>query len=790
MKGYYWSVLLLFLSSIAFGQYTLTGKVSDVKTNEPLAFANLTFNNKQKFVATSDIDGKFSITSAEEILAISCTYIGYEKQTLSLQKLTKSIIIALQSSNALDEVIIKPGENPANRIIRKVIENKNRNNPENISSITYTSYNKIVYDLETEGETQRDIENLQAKKAMGTHLFMMESVSERKFIAPDISEEVVTGSRVSGFKNPSFASLATDLQPFSFYKDNIKLFDVQYLNPISNGSLKKYNFRIEDTIFQQRDTVYVISFQPKKDKNIEGLKGTLYINTNKYAVQNVIATPFEKTKIYIRIQQQYTLVDKKYWFPEQLNYALSVNGYITADGRSYISNVATDIPLRRKDFALETVRIDPSATKKDSAFWDNYRIKELSDEEKRTYVKIDSIGESNNFDKILSIVVKVTQGRVPIGMFDIDLSKTIVFNKYEGFRPGIGILTNEKLLEDWQFGGFFGYGKKDYEWKYGGEITYTASKKNEFTIGAKYQNNLAETGSYGLNYSGQNILNLRNFIAFQMDKIEQENLTIGFRALRYTQWRFGLSRTETTPQYVYQFQDEGKTYLKYVNSDLRVDMRFAFKEKIVHSLNQRVSAGSKYPVFYLSYSRGLKNVFDGDFNYNKIEARIEQTFFTKNFGNTKFRLEGGYIDNPLPYGLLFTGEGSYNKDYPYLMPNYFQTMLPYEFLSDRYANLFLSHNFGTLLFQAGNFRPALSVHNNIGWGDLSHNASHQFIGFKTKNKVFTEAGLQLDSLYKINYLDIGYLGFGVGAYYRYGAYENPEFDDNIAYRFTMTFSIK
>src|SRR5690606_1962654 len=166
--------------------------------------------------------------------------------------------------------------------------------------------------------------NRKAKGALlkDSPLFIMESVSERKFIAPDISEEIVIGTKVSGFQNPSFASLATDLQPFSFYKDNIKLFDIQYLNPISKGSLKKYRFKIEDTLFQNKDTVYIISFQPQKNKNFEGLKGSLYISTNKYAVQNVIATPFEKGKIDIKIQQQYTFVDNKYWFPEQLNYAL------------------------------------------------------------------------------------------------------------------------------------------------------------------------------------------------------------------------------------------------------------------------------------------------------------------------------------------------------------------------------------------------------------------------------------------------------------------------------------
>ncbi len=785
----YLFILLAFVNS-AFSQATLSGKIIDAETKEPLAFANLLFNHKQNFTATSDIDGKFSVVSSERITSITCSYVGYDKLVFNVGKDTNGIVISLKSSNALDEVVITPEDNPAIAIIRKVIANKDKNNPENISSFRYTSYNKIVYDLQTEGDTKRNKQNLEAKKSMKSHLFMMESVSERKFIAPDISEEVVTGSRVSGFKNPNFASLATDLQPFSFYKDNIKLFDIQYLNPISKGSLKKYNFRIEDTIFHNRDTVYVISFKPKRDKNFESLKGTLYINTNKYAVQNVIASPFEKAKIDIKIQQQYAFVNNKYWFPEQLNYKLSFNDYIEADGRSYIKDVELEIPLRRKDFAIESVRIDKLATKKDSLFWDNNRPEELSQLENETYKKIDSIGQADNFDRMLSMVTKAVQLKIPIGIFDLDISKTFIYNRYEGWRPGIGLLTNEKFSDNWRLGGFLGYGLKDYEWKYGGEIQYTFSHKNEFTVAGKYQNNLVEAGSYGLNYSGQNSFALRNLIAFQMDKIEQQAFSVGFRAMRYFKWNFTLGRTETTPLYLLNAGNPALDNSKFINTDARVDLRFAFREKLIESLNQRVSVGSQYPVFYLSYSKGLKDVLDGNLDYNKIEARIEQTFFTKNLGSTRFRLEGGYIDNPIPYGLMFTGEGSYDKKYPYIMPNYFQTMLPYEFLSDRYSNLFLSHNFGTLLFQAGKFRPSISVHNNLGWGDLSDAAKTRFAGFKTKNKIFSEAGLQLDAIHKMNYLDIGYLGFGAGVYYRYGAYQNPEFNDNIAYKLSMVFSIK
>lgn len=784
----------VFLIQHSYSQH-ISGKILDAETKEPLAFANFIFNNNQKFYTSSDIDGKFSFASTQEISTLTVTYIGYETQTVKLQK-DRDITIYLKSSaDALDEVVIKPGENPANVIIRKVIANKEKNNPENIPTFKYTSYNKVVYDMKTDGATKTDSLNkkMKGKLLKDSPLFMMESVSERKFIAPDISEEVVIGTKVSGFQNPSFASLATDLQPFSFYKDNIKLFDIQYLNPISKGSLKKYRFKIEDTLYQKKDTVYIISFQPQKNKNIEGLKGTLYINTNNYAVQNVIATPFEKGKIDIKIQQQYTFLDNKYWFPEQLNYALVFTDLkMAVDGKSYISEVQLDIPLRKKEFALEAVRIDKMATKQDTLFWDKHRIEKLSNAEKVTYRVVDSIGKENHFDKILTTLEKMTQFKIGIGIFDLDLAKTIVYNKYEGYRLGLGVYTNERLFENLTFGGFFGYGTRDYDWKYGGEAIYTLSKENEFKVGAKYQDNLVEAGNYGLNYSIQNMLNFRNFQAYLMDNVRQSSFNIEARSFRYLKWKVTFTQSETTPKYLYEFHDNGQVYTDYNDSNLRIDLRFAFKEKLVTSFNQRISLGTTYPVLSISYSKGIKDVMNSDFNYDKIEARLEQSFFTKNFGNTKYRLEAGFIDNPLPYGLLFTGEGSYDKEYPYMIPNYFQTMRPYEFLSDKYANLFLSHNFGGLLFKTGKFQPGITLHNNFGWGDLSdkNKNSNQVIEYKTKNKVFMETGLQLDNLVKVNYLNVGYIGIGAGVYYRYGEYELPESKDNLVYKLSLSFSIK
>src|SRR5699024_9961245 len=114
--------------------------------------------------------------------------------------------------------------------------------------------------------------------------------------------------------------------PFSFYGNLVELYDIDYLNPISNGSLNKYEFQLKDTLFNRQDSVFVVAFQPLPNKNFQGLQGTLYINSNRYAVQNVIASPAEKGKVNITIQQHYKFVDNEHWFPEQLNYELIFEG--------------------------------------------------------------------------------------------------------------------------------------------------------------------------------------------------------------------------------------------------------------------------------------------------------------------------------------------------------------------------------------------------------------------------------------------------------------------------------
>lgn len=779
----------------ATAQTTVKGIITDKETKQPLAFASIVFNNKNTLSVIADIDGKFSFSAQETLTTATCSYVGYSSETVTVTNANhNSLNFSLQfAQNQLQELVITPGDNPAERIMRKVIANKDLNDPDNLTAYTCNSYNKVAYDFKNSNAA----DSIKIKQFLkGGHFFMMESVTERKYLKPNRTEEKIIATKVSGFKNPSFAATATDLQPFSFYKDNIKFLNVNYLNPISKGSISKYRFTLQDTLFQGKDTVYVISYKPRQHKKFESLTGLLYINTNKYAVQQVTATPFEKGKIDLRIQQQYTNIDG-YWFPEQLNYALILNDYpnpktgMVAEGRGYIDHVAINPPLRKKEFSLESVWIDENAAKKDSLFWQGQRREALNTAEKSTYTVLDSLGNEYNFDKYLTTLEKLGRNRIPIGKFDLDLGKTLVYNRYEGFRFGAGLYTNEKLFSKLSLGGFFGYGSKDGNWKYGGEAIYTLDKRHEFTISGRYQDNLTEAGNYNYGFAQPTRLTLRSYMAYLMDRVREERFLIGSRIYRYIKWNAGFTHSYTTPMYDYLFTDtDGRQYTSYTNTEAAVNLRFAYGEKIINSFNQNVATPTQYPVLSLSYAHGFEDVLGGNFNYNKIEAVAEQSFFTKNLGQTSYRLEAGYADRPLPYGLMFTGEGGYDKKIQIVVKNHFQTMEPYEFLSNRYVNLFTSHNFGGLLFKAGSFQPWISLHNNFSIGDLQNPGAHSYVGFKVKNKLFSETGLQADNIVKLNYLNIGYLGIGAGVFYRYGAYAYDNANDNLVFKATINFTIK
>jgi len=824
-------------------QYNVEGKVIDKSTGKSLPFVNMIVTGNPQCGATADIDGNFKISAPVHIISLSFSYVGYRDTVILINTAAndiKGLVIKLQEiSFQIQEVKILPGINPALRIIREAINNKDKNNPEKVHSFIYDSYNKLYCTADIKDATDT-VNSLDTVKTLHTHadsvshrhhslkrflkkqyLFLMESVSQRKFLYPDHNYEKVIASRTSGFTNSPIALLAQELQSFSFYGDQINIFGVDYLNPVSDGGIKRYYFIIEDTLYSGKDTVFVISFEPKQGKYFNGMKGVVYINTNGYAFQNVIARPIrEDQTMTINIQQQYKFINNKQWFPVQLNTDWYYNTSIITDtsvidvnkdvinpedehnklkvvSTSYIKNIVLDTALRKREFGRVTEETEEDASNKTDDFWNKYREDTLSKKEKRTYRVIDSVGNKAHFDRILKWFEILGTGELKMGWLNMDLNKIINFNDYEKFRLGMGFHTNDEVSKIVSVGGYGAYGTGDKAFKYGGDVGFVFDPYNHIKLDFAYQQDVVGAGIVSFyNDNAQNLLSTEyyyNYFINNMDKMKKETVSLTFDALRYFQFNFfGDEQLRTTTNsYMFGINNDNATFLtnQYWFTEAGVGFRFAYKENFVKSPMGMISLGTKYPIVWGNITQGFNNLLNGGYEYIKYDLKISKVFKIPLAGYSSFEVLAGYVQCNVPYTLLYDGKGTYQQlnfgNFPLAVDNSFETMRLNEFLSNRYVNLFYSHSFQSFLFRDKHFRPQPKIVSSAGWGTLANPGSQYGITYKTMEKGYYESGVEINNLYKSFFTSIG-----IGAYYRYGPYALSTPIDNFAFKLTATYSFE
>ncbi len=797
---------LLFLTLAGFSQQKsgITGKVVDSENNEPLAFVSFAVNGG-KFGGYSDIDGKFHIHSSEKIEYLRLSYVGYETMDVNIEKPVNNLVIKMKRANIeLSEVVILPKANPAHRIILKAVENKMMNDPEKLKSFTYTSYDKMIFTTNVDsilkldsipGDTAlRDLKNFVGKQDFG----MVENVVERKFLFPAKNTNKVIATRVSGFKDPIFVFLLSQLQSTSFYKDLINIMDKNYINPVSFGSIYKYYFQLEDTLYTEGrpDSTYIISFRPYKNKNFDALKGVLYINTDKYAIQNVIATPErEANSISIRIQQMYEKTDSIHWFPVQLNTDLEFKNveinagkrsfYMIGSGRSYLRNVRINPELKKSDFDEVEIYVDPMASKRPEQFWGQFRQDSLSKRDLNTYAYMDSVGGAEKFDKIAKSLETLMTGRIAFKYIDFEVNKLFRYNAYEKYYAGLGLVTNDMISRRFQVEGYWGYGFGDKAQKYGGELGININRNRQMDLKIGYKNDVAESG--GVVLFGDNTIaiydRLRNFLVNRMHYNEMKYVAFGFRSMKYWKWNVGVSEEYKVITYAYGYESPIASYSNlfshYNTASLIASCRFAYQEKFLKNARTQISLGTNYPIVFFQFTHGIDNLLDGEFNYNRYDLKVTKSFYTKYLGKTSMMLNAGFIDNDVPYTDLFNAMASY-RQFTIYVPNSFATMRMNEFVSDQYVSFFFTHDFGSLLYRSKHFEPGIAIATNVGYGSLRHIEKHSLIDIRTMDKGYFESGLLLNNLVKLPMYTLG-----LGAYYRYGNYAYESWKDNLSLKFTL-----
>jgi len=794
-------ILFVCVCQISIAQpFQVSGRVYDKKTGEPLPFVNITYNQTKKGSA-ADIDGRFVIKADVPVNSLTFSFVGYEKIDLAVdENIPLPLLIYMKEiTKTLSEVTVVAGENPAHRIIQNAVKNRSRNNPTNLAAFQYESYNKLVFTLEADSATLNspDSNNIEMAAFINRqHIFLMESVTERKYRKPGKDNERITANRVSGFKNPTFALLASQFQSFSFYDDFITVLDKNFLNPISNNSINKYWFILQDTTYQGTDTTFVISFKPKKNHKFEALEGLLYINTNGWAIQNVIASPFYQVGFGIKIQQMYELFPGGSWFPVQLNFDFKMMN-VELDGvsplgigRTYLKNIEINPPLEKKDFSVIDLKVDDDANYKTDDYWTNYRTDSLDAKEKTTYQVIDSLGEEYKFEQKLKWATALAEGKIRVGIFDLPMNHWLRYNIYEGIRLGFAAETNPKLLEWFKIGGNFGYGFGDKVWKYGYYSELLLHNEQNIRLGGGYRFDIFESGGDQWAETRQAALldntNTRQLWIQQFDEVSDAYAYLTWHPLPKLHTRLQMNRQNRYMVGDYQYltqNPEGVDALQngFTATLAQVYVQYSPNDKYMEGPFGRKPIKRTYPTYAAQYMRGLPGILGSELDFHRFDLQVRHSVNTKELGITTVEAKVGKVWGNVPYAYLYNGrantptESATNWNIFVADQFSFETMQNNEFLNSEFVQLMFRQNFESRFLKIKTFAPQIEWVVRGLWGTLNNADQHVGIAAKSAVAGFYETGIELNRL----------LGStGVGFYYRFGPNALPDASANFAIKLT------
>lgn len=811
--------VLLLISVLCQSQSSVFGTVKDAISGQILPFATIELSNSNKVIA--DVDGRFSISFlAGSTLIIS--YDGYQKAELKVDNNKRQDVLLFPVFNI--SITAKNRKKiDAENLLKKVIAEKNNNNAiAKLSNFQFKAYNKIIVTANPDSISSKidtifslrkikkiDSSSYKFKKIVSkNHLFEIEKVSLHQY-AGGASRETIIAMNMAGFKKPIDEVLGFELQSFSIYDNYYTLLQRRYFSPIIAKSVKKYDYKILDTIIYQNRKTIVLYFDGKRksttlegvfyiDDQTKGIAKAIYRNrtiidlsTNYFFTFNAIEKVWMPSRTTFKIvkgqnDEDITILggtiafdgDKTKNFrkrkrePSDFVYALSDTKFY--DGKMNDSNVISRKYMKRI--------VQNEAFQKPDSYWDIFNKDSVDLRRTKTYAFMDSLSLKRGVEKKYFFGKKIINGFLPISAVDVDLRKLVNFNNYEGFRVCLALQSNEYFSEKLRLNSYVAYGTRDGEFKYNFAAAARIGKRSSSWIGFSYTDDLREIASTTFSVENKasqlldtSIFNISSFynyqqwLAFFESKIIPKTTSI---------WE--LSTAFIDPKFNYTYLTNQRSYNSYQLTTAQFSLKWHPFSKYMQTPTNLVEIETAYPKFTFQFTKSLPTILKNDFDFTKIDFKTEyeQQYLDGQVTSLLFSLGFAIGDTPLTH-LYNNSPNSLNSAsimsrIAIVGENDFETMYFNEFFSNQYAFFQFKHEFKP--FQLSRkMKPNLVVVSRAAIGYFNNSAQHTGLNFKILNEGYLESGLQLNKIFK---------GAGIGAFYRYGANHLPSFQDNIAVRFS------
>ena len=798
---YIFLFLLSTFTSRAQQETVITGHVSEVGTNSGIPFVNIYF--KGTLIGTvTDFDGNYSIKTTTPKDSIYISLIGYKSKAKKVQKgkIQEINFQLTQEALSLNTIEIRPGINPAIRIIKKAQQNKSKYDRDNLDAVQYVSYTKQEADVDNITPKMRRWKLFRPFAAMWDSMdvivgedskanlpvMMSEVVSEiYSFKEGEKRHEDVNAIKIKfvGMKDGSAATqlTGTDFQNYNFCKNNVAIQGKDILSPIAENAMLFYNYILIDSVFIDSMKCYKIDCHPKNKKDL-AYTGFLWITDTTFAIKQLDLGITPQVNInwidHARIQEVLIPTEAGPWVPSQtrtlIDYTTLTDKFVSLVVRTYNSNLNFVVNQPKdKEFYKSQINYAESALTKDTAFWNNSRHEPLTKLEAKSYDMIDTVRSIPFIKKGVNLLYFLFTGYKDIGPIDLGHYINVYgYNAYEGTRLKLGFRTNQKFSDSWIIRGYGAYGFKDKGFKYNLQLEKILTRYPWSKAGIQYRDDIDQIGT-NFNYSnninlGQSPNNLNTTFS-QIGNISKLVRKQEARVWYEKDFNPGINskitfqNVRTNPLFPVSFGDQFNIFQtkKYSITEIQLDTRLSIKERFVQNGTERISFGNnKSPIITFNYTLGIKKLLDGDFNYQKASISFSNRFRMSTLGYSQVFAKAGKVFSKIPYTLLEIPRGNENIFYG---NNIFNQMNYFEFVSDQYIQAFWQHHFNGLLFNRVPFIKKFDIREIVGINMAYGTLSNKNKNFNSNNSYtvmddvpYFEADLGVENIFDIIRVDFLY----------------------------------
>jgi hypothetical protein len=737
--------LLFFVTSLFFcaqGQTVVKGTVRDAQTHAPLAFVSVYFKGSKGVVSGEDGSYTLSTTNPKNV-TVEFSFNGYKVLRKAIVAgITQDLNVDMEVKE-MSSVVVRSRNrgrysnknNPAVDLIRKVVENRNRNRMSAFDYVQYQQYEKMELALTNKPEKLMNkrlfknykflVENQDTSKIEGKALvpvYLEETLSDKYFRKNPSKQktyvlarkkvnlgEFVDNDGVTRYLNSMYA-------PIDIYEPNISLLSNQLLSPISDLAPTFYRFYLRDTVEVDGIKLVQLNFAPRNPNDLL-FRGTMFVTLDgNYAVQKIQMDLAKHANLNwtreLRIKQDFERgADGRYHVVMSnilTEFALSkkASGGLVGERTVSYRNYVINQPAPDSVYAGKPdVTVDAPAAAADSFLIAN-RHPPLSATEEKAYTNMDSLKNMKSYRRLMDWATFLLAGYKSAGPFDIGpVNAFYSFNPVEGFRPRFGGRTTPKFSKRLYFETYAAYGFKDKQVKY-------------FLSGA-YSFNGKSIYSFPLNFMRLSFQHDTKIPGQELQFVQEDNFLLSFKRGNNNKWlyndifiaeyvrefgknisfTFGFKnwKQQTAGSIIYQkpIGNDLLTIPTITTTELSTELRWAPNEQFYQGKVYRIPIYNKYPIFRLRYISGVKGLVNGDYNYQNLTLNIFKRFYFSQFGYADVVTEGGYTFGQLPYPLLTIHRA--NQTYAYQL-NSFNMMNFMEFVSDHYASVSADYYFNGFIF--------------------------------------------------------------------------------------------